>query len=71
MSDNNNIEILKWLVGIIIGLVGFISGINLKFLSVLKKTDEKIFDRLNGMDRKIEHIDTRCEERCKDVKHRK
>lgn len=65
MPDNTNVEIYKWLAGIIIGLIGFVVGLNLKFLSALKSSDMKIFDRINKMDSKIEKIETRCEERHK------
>lgn len=64
MSDNINIEVYKLLLGIIGTFIVFVGGVLLKFMNGLKKTDGKIFNRINKMDKKITEIDTRCKERA-------
>jgi len=65
MSDNTNTEVIKFFAYIIIGIIGFVAGITLKFLYALKKTIEKMFERINKNENDNIELRARCDERHK------
>lgn len=63
MSTDKDFEIVKLLLGVTGGLIAFIGSLMVGSLNNIKKTNDKIFERLNRTDAKLTEQIAKCTER--------